>query len=123
MPESRCMLPPKIALVAIITMIVLHVAVPLAIVVPLPFSWAGLLILAAGAAMIVWSRRAFQAAGTPITPFTQSTALICHGLYRRSRNPMYLGAVLVVAGVGILLGSLSPLLVVVAFFAILQEGF
>ena len=121
--NRRCILPPKIALFAIITMIVLHVAVPLTIVVRAPFSYAGVLVLAAGAAMIVWSRRAFRAAGTPIKPFTQSTALIYHGLYRWSRNPMYLGAVLLVAGVGVLLGSLSPLLVVIAFFAILQEGF
>src|SRR5262245_743623 len=89
--RSGGILPPQIALVAIITMIVLHVAVPLPIIVRAPFSYAGLLLLAAGAAMIVWSRRAFQAAGTPIKPFTQSTDLICHGLYRWSRNPMYLG--------------------------------
>ncbi len=36
---------------------------------------------------------------------------------------MYLGAVLLVSGVAILLGSLSALLVVVGFFALLQEGF
>ena len=73
--------------------------------------------------MIVWARRAFQAAGTPIKPLTESTVLIRHGLYRWSRNPMYLGAILLVGGVAILLGTLAPLLVVIAFFAILQEGF
>src|SRR5262249_19094110 len=77
----------------------------------------------AGIAMIVWSRRAFQAATTPITPFTESTALIRHGLYRWTRNPMYVGAVLLVSGVAILLGSLTPLLVAVLFALILQEGF
>ena len=83
----------------------------------------GLAFLATGTAMIIWSRRAFQAAGTPIRPFTESTVLIRHGLYRWSRNPMYLGAVFLVAGVAILLGTLAPLLVVIAVFAILQEGF
>ena len=73
--------------------------------------------------MIVWSRRAFQSGCTPITPFTESTALIRHGLYRWTRNPMYLGAVLLVSGVAILLGSVTPLLVAVVFFVILQEGF
>jgi protein-S-isoprenylcysteine O-methyltransferase Ste14 len=52
-----------------------------------------------------------------------STALVQHGLYRWSRNPMYLGAVLLVAGVAVLLGSLSPLVVVIAFFVVLQEVF
>jgi len=120
---SRWLLPPTIALVAIVTMIVLHVFLPLAIVVQAPGSYAGSLLLATGVAMIVWSRRVFQAAGTPIRPFTGSTVLIRHGLYRWSRNPMYLGAVLLVAGVAILLGSLVSLVVVIAFFLVLQEGF
>ena len=55
--------------------------------------------------MIVWSRRAFQAAATPITPFTESAALIRPSLYRCTRNPMYLGAVLLVSGVAVLLGG------------------
>jgi protein-S-isoprenylcysteine O-methyltransferase Ste14 len=36
---------------------------------------------------------------------------------------MYLGAVLLITGVAILLGSLAPLLVAIGFFAILHEGF
>lgn len=86
-------------------------------------SYAGSLSLATGTAMIIWLRRAFQAAGTPIRPFTESTVLICHGLYRWSRNPVYLGTVLLAAGVAILLGTLAPLLVVIVVFAILQDGF
>jgi protein-S-isoprenylcysteine O-methyltransferase Ste14 len=106
-----------------IAMVVLHITVPAAMIVPAPLSYTGAAVIAAGIAMIVWSRRAFQAAATPITPFTESTALIRHGLYRWTRNPMYLGAVLLVSGVAILLGSLTPLLVAVAFAVVLQEGF
>jgi protein-S-isoprenylcysteine O-methyltransferase Ste14 len=120
---SRRVLPPKIALAAIITMIALHAVAPLAIVVRPPFSYAGSLFLATGAVMIIWSRRAFQAVGTPITPFTKSTELILHGLYRWSRNPMYLGTVLLLTGVATLLGTLAPLLVVIVVFLILQERF
>ncbi len=121
--RPKRILPPMIALLAVITMIVLHMTVPLAIVMPEPFSYAGALLIATGASMIMWARRAFQTAGTPIKPLTKSTVLIRHGLYRWSRNPMYVGAILLVGGVAILLGTLAPLLVVIAFFAILQEGF
>jgi protein-S-isoprenylcysteine O-methyltransferase Ste14 len=117
------MMPPRIALIAMIAMVILHTTLPLAIVVPSPFCYAGMAAVATGVAMIAWSRRAFQAAATPITPFTQSTALIRHGLYRWTRNPMYLGAVLLVSGVAFLLGTVTPLLVAVVFFVILQEGF
>lgn len=123
MNRSKWHLPPTIALVAIVTMILLHVFVPIGIVVRPPGSYAGSLLLATGVAMIIWSRRTFQAAGTPIVPFTESTALICHGLYCWSRNPMYLGTVLLLAGVAILLGSFAPIVVVIVVFAILQEGF
>ncbi|HJZ77330.1 MAG TPA: isoprenylcysteine carboxylmethyltransferase family protein [Vicinamibacterales bacterium] len=104
-------------------MLLLHVTVPLATLVPRPISYAGVAAMAAGIAMIVWSRRAFQAAATPITPFTESRALVRHGLYRWSRNPMYLGAVLLVAGAAVLLGSVTSLMVAVGYFVILQEGF
>src|SRR5262245_13919529 len=89
--RSRWLLPPTIALIAIATMIVLHIFMPIAIVMPAPGSYAGVLVLATGVAMIVWSRHAFQVAGTPIRPFDESTVLVRHGLYRWSRNPMYLG--------------------------------
>ncbi len=115
--------PPRIALIAMIAMVILHIALPLAIVVPSPFSYTGVAAIAAGVAMIVWSRRAFQAAATPITPFTESTVLIRGGLYRWTRNPMYLGAVLLVSGVALLLGSVTPFVVAGVFFVILQEGF
>ena len=116
-------MPPGIAIIAVAAMVILHVALPLAIVVPSPVSYVGVAAIAAGVAMIAWSRRAFQSAGTPITPFTESTVLIQHGLYRWTRNPMYLGAVLLVSGVAFLLGSMTPLIVAGAFFVILQEGF
>ena len=123
MKRVSSIMPPRIALIAMVAMLILHITLPLAIIVPAPFSYTGAVLVAAGVAIVVWSRRAFQAAVTPIKPFTESTALIRHGLYRWSRNPMYVGAVLLVSGVALLLGSVSPLLVVTAFFVILQEGF
>src|SRR5262245_7129470 len=121
--RSRWLLPPGMALIAIVAMILLHVYAPIEIVVRAPASYVGAILFPAGVAMIVWSRRAFKAAGTPITPFTESAVLIRHGLYRWSRNPMYLGTLLLLAGVAILLGSLASMVVVIAFWAILQERF
>ena len=45
------------------------------------------------------------------------------GPFRYSRNPMYLGFVLVLAGIGILLGSLTPLFVIPAFAALMDRQF
>ena len=123
MKRVTSVMPPRIALFAMLAMVIFHFTVPLAIIVRPPFSYAGAILVAAGVAMIVWSRRAFQATATPIKPFTESTALIRHGLYRWSRNPMYVGAVLLVTGIAVLLGSVTPLLVAAGYFVVLQEGF
>ncbi|HKE88730.1 MAG TPA: methyltransferase [Gemmatimonadales bacterium] len=96
MNHVSSLMPPRIALIALIAMLVLHITVPLATAVHTPFSCAKAALMAAGVAMVVFSRRAFQAAATPITPFSESTALIRHGLYCWTRNPMYFGAVLLV---------------------------
>lgn len=116
-------LPPKIVLIVILAMLVLHLVFPLAVIVPAPISYSGVAVAALGGGMIVWSRRAFQAASTPIKPFRNSTALVRHGLYRWTRNPMYLGALLLVSGIAVLLGSVSPWFLVAALFVVLRQGF
>jgi protein-S-isoprenylcysteine O-methyltransferase Ste14 len=49
--------------------------------------------------------------------------LITYGLYRFTRNPMYLGLMLIVLGVAILQGSLAAFLPLPVFAWILQTRF
>ncbi len=65
----------------------------------------------------------FKKAGTAIRPFESSTALVKDGLYQYTRNPMYLGMVILLIGVATYLGSLMPYLVVPMFILIIQECF
>lgn len=62
---------------------------------------------------------AFRRARTTIHPQRpeEASALVCSGVYRFTRNPMYLGLLLVLAGWGALLGSLPALLLLAAFVA------
>ena len=117
------LLPPHLAALAVLAMIALHALLPIAAVVTIPFSLVGLVPLAAGGAVVVWTRGAFKRARTPIRPLTMSTALVTYGLYRYSRNPMYVGAVLILPGVAILLGTVTHMLVVPAFAFVLQSNF
>ena len=65
----------------------------------------------------------FTRAGTPVVPFERSTTLVTGGSYRFTRNPMYLGMVLLLSGVAALLGTLSPWLVIPIFTAVIQTNF
>lgn len=76
---------------------------------------AGFLILLAAAGL-------FVRAGTNIQPHHPTTALVTGGLYRFSRNPIYLGATLVYLGLAAGLASLGVLVLLPAVLAALHLG-
>jgi protein-S-isoprenylcysteine O-methyltransferase Ste14 len=46
----------------------------------------------------------FRRAGTPVIPFSPTTALVVDGPYRFSRNPIYLGMAALYIGLAVILG-------------------
>lgn len=87
-------------------------------------SWMVALMLAAvGGAFCLAGVRAFQHARTTVNPITPaaSTALVASGIYRVTRNPMYLGFALLLLALAMYLGKLSGLLLVPLFMAYLQH--
>lgn len=79
---------------------------------------AGGIIMLAGLALLVVSGGLFSRAGTGMVPFRDVKVLVTHGVYARTRNPMYLAMVLVLAGVAITVGALSALIVPPLFMLI-----
>lgn len=78
---------------------------PLPMALPEPTRWAGwglvaVALLVAGAAEL-----SFLRAGTATLPTSPTTALVAGGVYRVTRNPMYLAMTLVLVGLGAALGS------------------
>jgi len=67
-------------------------------------------VLAAGAvSLIAWSFRRFWAAGTSVVPVRPSTALVIEGPYRFTRNPIYLGMLLIYLAFACWFGLIWPL--------------
>lgn len=63
------------------------------------FNFIGLPVLAVGVALLLWCIRDFYVVGRgTLAPWSPPTQLVIVGLYRLSRNPMYLAVVIVLCG-------------------------
>jgi protein-S-isoprenylcysteine O-methyltransferase Ste14 len=113
--RHRQLISPVLALICLCTMLLLDLFFPLLRVVVFPFNLAGLFVGASGLAICFTAHRQFKRIGTTLYPFNRPLRLVTDGLFRYSRNPMYLGLTVFLAGAWLLLGGLSPLVGVVAF--------
>ncbi len=78
----------------------------------------GLIPLVFGLTLAVLGSRQFDRVGTNINTFLDPTILVTDGLFRYSRNPMYLGFVLLIAGAAWLTATLPAILIAVLFAVI-----
>jgi protein-S-isoprenylcysteine O-methyltransferase Ste14 len=117
---SKKLLPPTYLLITIVLMTAFHFVLPLTQIIPGLWRFVGLLPLAGGIGFNLIADRALHQANTTVKPFEPSTALITTGVFQISRHPMYLGFVLILVGLAILLGSLTPYFVI-PIFAILMD--
>ncbi len=110
-------------LIVIIVAIVLDFVLPVTTVIPSPWTLLGLIPLIAGILINLNADGAFRRAKTAVCPFEASSVLVQDGPYRFSRNPMYLGFVLMLLGASILMGSLTPFLTVLVFAVLIDRMF
>lgn len=124
-PNSRRkrVLPPAILLGAIGLAAGLHLVVPLRQVVPFPWRLCAAIPLLLGMALNLRADGIFKKAHTTIKPFEVSSVLVKNGVFGRTRNPMYLGMAMIVFGIALAMGSLTPMFVAVALPIVLDRVF
>ena len=105
------LLPPVYFLLFNGLLIALDRLAPLALIVPDPWHWLGLVPVTLGTAAAALGIHQFRRHRTTLVPFRDSDALVTTGVYRLSRNPMYLGMVIAMIGVAWISGSASAWLV------------
>ena len=108
---ARRVKPPVYVAAALAAMAAAHFLCPLARVFAYPWNLLGLALILIGGALAACALRQFASRKTTPQPFGVSAALVTDGVFRLSRNPMYLGILMAVAGVAALLGSAAPWLV------------
>jgi protein-S-isoprenylcysteine O-methyltransferase Ste14 len=85
------------------------------------------LLVVAGVALIVGAVRRFRAARTRHEPWKPTAAIVASGVYRHTRNPMYVGMTLIYLALalafdtGVALLLLAPLLALVRWGVIARE--
>jgi protein-S-isoprenylcysteine O-methyltransferase Ste14 len=83
-----------------------------------PLPKLGLLLALIPWVLPVWAIAVFRREGTEIDPTSPANrSLVVDGPYRYTRNPMYLGLVLVTLGIAIWIGAWPMFLVPIAVFA------
>ena len=122
MKPSKIM-PPTWLLIAIITMLILSLVFPVAWIVPPKWNLIGLVFLASGIGLNLIADNSFKQAETTVKPYQESSHLVTTGAFQISRNPMYLGMVLILAGIALLLRSLSPFVVILPFAILIDRTY
>jgi len=113
-------LPPTYLFVSIVAMVVLHFLLPGMKLISFPWRLLGSVPFVAGVVLNLAADGAFKRHRTTVKPFEESPALVTEGVFLITRNPMYLGFVLILLGIGLGLGSLVPF-AVIPVFAVLMD--
>ncbi len=116
-------MPPVYLFIALACMVLLNLFIPVYQLIPYPWNATGIIPLTLGMVLNISADKAFKQNGTTVKPFEVSTALVTSGAFRYSRNPMYLGMVLILIGVALLLGSLSPFIIIPIFTITMERVF
>lgn len=117
------MLPPVWLMLSIAAVFILDRWLPMTQLTPRLAHWSAWLLPLPGFVVLLIPSLSFFKANTGIIPFSDSTTLIRTGLYRVSRNPIYLGMALIVAGFALRLGSLGAWVPVPLFALIIHRNF
>lgn len=129
-PGARVRFPPPLVFLAgLVGGVLAHrLVAPLGL--PVVTGWRvppGIAVALAGLALIAAARIRFARTHQSPTPWTPTASLIFDGPYRRTRNPMYLGAFLIMTGLGVALGNMWiaalawPALTIVHLIAVRPE--
>jgi protein-S-isoprenylcysteine O-methyltransferase Ste14 len=104
-------------------MVLLDLFIPWVRIIPGRWNLPGIILIIIGIIINIAADHEFRLSRTTIKPFEESSHLMTNGLYRFTRNPMYLGFTLILIGAAILMSSLTPFFIIPLFVILIEKKF
>jgi len=105
---------------SIIIAVVVYYFFPVTILIPFPYNMLGLLIVGLGVYLAFQSVRQLISHNTTFKPSGNPSSLVAKYLYSHSRNPIYLGVLLIALGSATILSCASAFIAPVIFFLVVN---
>ena len=115
--------PPRIAFLLLALAAVIHVSFPLQLSLLLSSGYLAGTMVSAGFVVMMLAWWQFKERKIAICPTEPTLGLITDGAYRFTRNPMYLGMVLMLIGVAFLFGTLPFYVAAAVYFLLIDRWF
>ena len=116
-------LPPTFVLFCLISMLVLHLILPLPSFTSAMLVIAGLGFIVIGLSIAIAAEGQFRRVGTNVNTFGLPSKLVTDGWFKYSRNPMYLSFGIMLVGAWLALGSVSSFLGIAAFIIVTNRWY
>ena len=117
------LMPPMIFYAFILLAIILNIFLPIKKIIVQPYNYLGIVLILVGLLIDVWAWMLFRKRKTTLNPYKKPLKLVNNGLFKISRNPMYLGMDLVLWGISIFLGSLITFIFPILFIILIERLF
>jgi protein-S-isoprenylcysteine O-methyltransferase Ste14 len=115
----RLISPIYILLPILLLLIILHFFYPIQMILVFPYNLTGLVPLIIGLFINLQATNTLKSRAELDSNENPGT-LVTEGFFQYSRNPMYLGGVILGLGLAMILGSLSSFVILAVFFLLLQ---
>lgn len=113
-------LPPRYFFIAIVLIFLVHFIIPVVKFIPYPWNLIGIILIIIGSFLNLVADKKFKDLNTTVKPYENSAALITDSVFGLTRHPMYLGMVLILLGISMFLGSLTPFLITGVFVVLME---
>jgi protein-S-isoprenylcysteine O-methyltransferase Ste14 len=119
---KRLFIPPVLLFISLLLIILFYFVIPGYNTIPFPYNLSGLVIAVIGFTIMGKARDLYRKYGTTLA-FDRSSHLIDEGIFRKTRNPMYIGMFLLLFGLGVFSTNIFSLLTSLVFLGLIHLYF